>query len=98
VYRKRDLKTAKKLKKKLSGFGVNCEGIVIDDWDSFVSAFKAENHLTGKKHTAGIKENNCRLRHRIRRAFHKTCCFSKKLFNHLKAFHLAFFYINFGFV
>ncbi|MDR1023956.1 MAG: IS1 family transposase, partial [Prevotellaceae bacterium] len=26
------------------------------------------------------------------------CCFSKKLFNHLKAFNLAFFYINFGFV
>ncbi|MDR1022034.1 MAG: IS1 family transposase, partial [Prevotellaceae bacterium] len=30
--------------------------------------------------------------------FRKTCCFSKKLFNHLKAFNLAFFYINFGFV
>ncbi|MDR0713079.1 MAG: IS1 family transposase, partial [Mediterranea sp.] len=28
----------------------------------------------------------------------KTCCFSKKLFNHFKAFNLAFFYINFGFV
>ncbi|MDR1156178.1 MAG: IS1 family transposase, partial [Bacteroidales bacterium] len=28
----------------------------------------------------------------------KTCCFSKKLLNHLKAFNLAFFYINFGFV
>ncbi|MDR3047571.1 MAG: IS1 family transposase, partial [Bacteroidales bacterium] len=28
----------------------------------------------------------------------KTCCFSKKLFNHFKAFDLAFFYINFGFV
>ncbi|MDR0714048.1 MAG: IS1 family transposase, partial [Bacteroidales bacterium] len=38
------------------------------------------------------------LRHRIRRAFRKTCCFSKKLFNHFKAFNLAFFYINFGFV
>ncbi|MDR1222869.1 MAG: IS1 family transposase, partial [Tannerella sp.] len=30
--------------------------------------------------------------------FRKTCCFSKKLFNHLKAFNLAFFYINFCFV
>jgi hypothetical protein len=38
------------------------------------------------------------LRHRIRRTFRKTCCFSKKLFNHFKAFNLAFFYINFGFV
>ena len=28
----------------------------------------------------------------------KTCCFSKKLFNHFKAFDLAFFYINYGFV
>ncbi|MDR2860087.1 MAG: IS1 family transposase, partial [Mediterranea sp.] len=28
----------------------------------------------------------------------KTCCFSKILFNHLKAFDWAFFYINFGFV
>ncbi|MDR1986342.1 MAG: IS1 family transposase, partial [Treponema sp.] len=30
------------------------------------------------------------------RAFRKTCCFSKKLFNHLKAFEMAFFYINYG--
>ncbi|MDR2247055.1 MAG: IS1 family transposase, partial [Treponema sp.] len=28
----------------------------------------------------------------------RTCCFSKKLFNHLKAFEVAFFYINYGFV
>ncbi|MCP4648669.1 MAG: IS1 family transposase, partial [PVC group bacterium] len=39
-----------------------------------------------------------RLRHRVRRAFRKTCCFSKKLYNHIKAFDLAFFYINFGYV
>ncbi|MDR1863919.1 MAG: IS1 family transposase, partial [Treponema sp.] len=26
------------------------------------------------------------------------CCFSKKLYNHLKAFDIAFFYINYGFV
>ena len=48
--------------------------------------------------TLHIEGNNCRLRHCIRRAFRKTCCFSKKLFNHLKAFEVAFFYINFGFV
>jgi len=41
---------------------------------------------------------DCRLRHRIRRAFRKTCCLSKKLYNHLKAFNLAFFYINYGYV
>ncbi|MCI5158680.1 MAG: IS1 family transposase, partial [Candidatus Electrothrix sp. AUS1_2] len=32
------------------------------------------------------------------RAFRKTCCFSKKLYNHIKAFDLAFFYINHGYV
>jgi IS1 family transposase len=57
-----------------------------------------ENHLIGKKYTGGTEVNNCRLRRRIRRAFRKTCCFSKKLFNHYKAFNPAFFYINFGFV
>jgi IS1 family transposase len=35
---------------------------------------------------------NCRLRHRVRRALRKTCCFSKKMLNHMKAFSLAFFY------
>jgi hypothetical protein len=33
----------------------------------------------------------------LNRKILKTCCFSKKLFNHFKAFDLAFFYINFGF-
>jgi IS1 family transposase len=74
------------------------ETIYTDDWESFNAAFYADNHIVGKENTVGIEGNNCRLRHRIRRAFRKTCCFSKKLFNHLKAFDLAFFYINFGFV
>ncbi|MDR0303848.1 MAG: IS1 family transposase, partial [Chitinispirillales bacterium] len=26
------------------------------------------------------------------------CCFSKKMLNHFKAFNLAFFYINWGYV
>jgi IS1 family transposase/transposase-like protein len=94
----RDLKTVNKLKKKLSDFGVSYGSIATDNWDSFVAAFKDDNHLIGKKYTVGIEGNNCRLRHRIRRAFRKTCCFSKKLINHFKAFNLAFFYINFGFV
>jgi IS1 family transposase len=88
----------KELEKTLSDLGVSYGSIATDDWDSFVSAFKDKNHLVGKKYTAGIEGNNCRLRHRIRRAFRKTCCFSKKWDNHLKAFNLAFFYINFGFV
>lgn len=98
VWGKRDLKTAKKLKKKLVYLGISYGSIASDNWDSFITAFKGDNHLTGKKYTVGIEGNNCRLRHRIRRAFRKTCCFSKKLINHLKAFNLAFFYINFGYV
>jgi IS1 family transposase len=98
VWGKRDMKTAGKLKQKLSDSGLTCGSIATDDRDSFIIVFKGENHLIGKKYTVGIEGNNCRLKHRIRRAFRKTCCFSKKLFNHFKAFNLAFFYINFGFV
>jgi IS1 family transposase len=98
VWGKRDLKTVNGLKKKLSDSGVSYGSIATDEWDSFVSAFKDTNHLIGKRYTVGIEGNNCRLRHRIRRAFRKTCCFSKKLVNHLKTFNLTFFYINFGFV
>ncbi|MDR1900712.1 MAG: IS1 family transposase, partial [Spirochaetaceae bacterium] len=28
----------------------------------------------------------------------RTCCFSKKLRNHWKAFEMVFFYINYGFI
>ena len=98
VWGKRNSKTAKKLRWKLSKLGVTFDVIYTDDWDSFRDAFSADNHITGKENTVGIEGNNCRLRHRIRRAFRKTCCFSKKLYNHLKAFNLALFYINFGYV
>jgi hypothetical protein len=50
------------------------------------TAFTEDNHDTGKEYTVGIEGNNCRLRHRIRRAF----CW--------KVFDMAFFYINYGFV
>ena len=62
------------------------------------STFKEDNHLIGKAYTVGIEGNNCELRHRIKRAFRKTCCFSKKQINHLKSFALAFFYINYGYI
>jgi IS1 family transposase/transposase-like protein len=81
VWGKRDLHTARKLRKKLSDSVVSYGSIATDDWNSFVVAFKGENHLIGKKHTVGIEENNFRLRHHIHRAFRKTCCFSKKLLN-----------------
>ena len=98
VWGKRDIKTASKLRKRLKRLGITYTRIASDEWDSFLTAFKADKLLTGKKYTVGIEGNNCRLRHRIRRAFRKTCCFSKKLKNHWKAFDMAFFYINYGFV
>ena len=98
VWGKRNYKTAKELRDKLASPGVSFDTVYTDNWESFNRAFSGDNHVRGKENTVGIEGNNCRLRHRIRRAFRKTCCFSKKLFYHLKAFNLAFFYINFGYV
>ena len=95
---KRNAKTERKLREKLSSLGVTFDTVYTDDRESFRIAFASDNHIIGKENTVGIEGNNCRLRHRIRRAFRKTCCFSKKLYNHLKAFNLAFFYINFGYI
>jgi len=84
--------------KKITELGITFDTIYTDDWTSFVKTFKSDNHVTGKANTVRIEGNNCRLRHRIRRALRKTCCFSKNLYNHLKSFELVFFYINFGHV
>jgi IS1 family transposase len=77
---------------------ISYDTVYTDKWDSFIAVFQEDNHIIGKENTKGIEGNNCRLRHRIRRAYRKTCCFSKKLSNHFKAFDLAFFYINYGYV
>ena len=70
-----------------------------DDWAAFLNVFSNEKlHLVGKQYTVGIEGNNCRLRHRVRRAFRKTCCFSKSMFCQKKVFDLAFFDIHFGIV
>jgi len=98
VWGKRNFRTTKALRQKITELGITFGIVYTDDWVSFVKAFKSDNHIIGKVNTVGIEGNNCRLRHRIRRAFRKTCCFSRKLYNHLKAFDLAFFYINFGYV
>jgi insertion element IS1 protein InsB len=98
VWGKRDTATARQLKKQLQSNGVHYGRIHMDDWRSFKKVFGSESCRIGKVHTVGIEGNNCRLRHRIRRAFRKTCNFSKKLINHYCAFELAFFYINYGFV
>jgi IS1 family transposase/transposase-like protein len=79
VWGKRDLKTARKLRKKFPASGVSYDRIRTDNRENFIIAFQPDNHIIGKKHTAGIEGNNCRLRHRIRRAFRKTCC-SLKLY------------------
>jgi IS1 family transposase len=71
--------------------------IAADNWDSFLSAFADDAYEAGKEYTAGIEGNNCRMRHRIS-GVSDACCFFKKLFNHWKAFDMAFFYINYGFV
>jgi IS1 family transposase len=98
VWGKRDIKTAQKLRRRIKRLGISYEQIAMDNWDSFLSVFAEDQHEVGKKHTVGIEGNNCRMRHRIRRVFRRTCCFSKKLRNHRKAFAMAFFYINYGFV
>jgi IS1 family transposase len=98
VWGKRDAKTARKLRKKLLAAGIGYDRICTDNCESFIISFLSDNHIIRKRYAAGIEGNNCRLRHRIRRAFRKTCCFSKIRRNYLKAFNLAFFYINFGYV
>ncbi len=91
VWGKRDLSTACLLRKKLHRLSVSYDTVATDEWDSFVTAFAQGKQLIGKQYTVGIEGNNCRLRHRIRRVFRKTCCFSKNLVNHFKAFDMAFF-------
>ena len=95
----RDRKTADRLRKKLAELGVTYDRIATDNWDAFIAAFcknltNAE-HDIGKQYTNGIEGNNCLLRHRLRRVFRKTCCFSKKLANHIKAIEMTIFYLKY---
>jgi IS1 family transposase len=94
----RDIKTAEKLKERIHERGISYELIATDNGDNFLGVFGEGGHLVGKEHTVGIEGNKCRLRHRIRRVFRRTCCFSERVYNHLKAFDMVFFYINYGFV
>lgn len=98
VWGGRNKKTAQKLREKLKKLGVSFGEICTDSWDAFSATFKEDNHLIGKRRTIDIEGNNTLLRHRIRRAVRKTCCFSKKFENHIKAFEIVFFYINFGWI
>jgi len=98
VWGKRDLATVQRLKTKLKQLGIHYTRIASDHWDSFITAFKNCKQSIGKLFTVGIEGNNCKIRHRIRRGFRRSCNFSKKLENHFKAFDLTFFYINNGFI
>ena len=49
VWGKRNKKTAKKLRNKLSSLGVSFDTVYSDDWESFSSAFSGENHIIGKE-------------------------------------------------
>ncbi len=98
VWGKRNLKTAKQLRAKLEALGISFGCICCDNWDSFLTAFDGNVKKIGKRYTTDIEGNNNRFRQRLRRVFRKTCCFSKKLVNHFKAFDLLFHYINYGWV
>ena len=98
VWGKRNLTTAKQLRAKLEELGVDFGYVCCDNWDSFLTAFDFDFKKVGKRHTVDIEGNNNRFRQRLRRVFRKTCCFSKKLINHFKAFDLLFHYVNYGWV
>ena len=57
--------------------GIRYDRVAFDRWDSFLTAFKEDEQLVGKRYTVGIEGNNCRLPPRLRRVFRKTCSFSK---------------------
>ena len=96
VWGDRSAKTANHLREKIIALGVTYDRIATDDWESLIKTFSVDAHDIGKQHTVGIEGNNCRLRHRMRRIFRKSCNFSKKLCNHYKPFKMTLNYINFA--
>ena len=84
VWGKRDLKTAKKLRARLKQLKVSYGSISMDNWDSFITAFKPDKKQIGKQHTVGIEGNNCRLRHRLRRAFERPAASQRSLITTLR--------------
>jgi IS1 family transposase len=70
----RGIKTVEKLKERLKSLRASYGSMATDAWESFAATFKEDEHLAGKQYTKGIEGNNCRLKHRARRAFRRTCC------------------------
>lgn len=93
---KRNLTTAKQLRVKLNAKGMNFGYVCCDNWDIFLTAFDFDFKKVGKRHKIDIEGNNSCFRQRLRRVFRKTCCFSIKLTNHVKACDLIFHYVNYG--
>lgn len=91
VWGKWNIKTAQKLLNRLKDLGVNYDEICTDNREAFSFVFHEDTHKIVKKYTTNIEGNNTLLRHHIRRAVRKTCCFSKKLEKHIKAFEIVFF-------
>ena len=98
VWGNRDLATVQQLKTKLKPSGIHYIRIASDHWDSVITAFKSCKQSIGQFFTVGIEGNHCKIRHRIRCSFRRSCNFSKKLESYFKVFDLAFFYINNGFI
>ncbi len=96
----RSKKTAEKLHKRLRELGITYDRIATDNWEAFITVFDKNlinaEHDIGKQYTNGIEGNNCLLRHRLRRVFRKTCCFSKIYPNHIKALEMTIFYLKHG--
>ena len=58
--------TAQKLKDRIEELKITYDCIASDYWENCIKVFKST--LQGKFHTVRIEGNNCRLRHRIKRA------------------------------
>ncbi|TDG95350.1 IS1 family transposase [Cardinium endosymbiont of Culicoides punctatus] len=96
VVGKRDTKTVKKLYDKIISLKVVIEEFCTDNWSAFSKVFSNCCHKIGKQFTRMIEGVNCLFRHRISRFVRKTCCFSKKLKNHINAIMIVIDSINKG--
>lgn len=88
VIGRRDIKTVKKLYKKLAK--IQIDEICTDNWKAFSNVFAKENHKIGKAFTKDIEGVNNSLRARNRRFVRKTTCFSKRDENHQAAIAIMF--------
>ena len=94
TYGNRSKKTVDKLVKQLKVWQVKIAYVAMDQWLALEKAFAGFKCLIGKQYTKAIEGNNTAIRHKCRRLFRRSCCFSKKLDNHLKALQLCFNHIN----